>query len=481
MRPTVVYIFLVLYIKTFLQNVVNCHIIHAPPTWSDLRTKLVPTPVPPVCIDSRNADSLKANTAIPRLFRERNGWCVYSARLWLALELKGVTNYHTVLMEPRGDTYDGSKNEKEEIRPKWFGDLALPQLQLADGTGVLHCGATELSSIQLLRKLDVMFPDSKPLWPPIDDSDGKACCKVEDIAHASNAFGEAVPTDIARESSRAAWLFCKEEGYRLDALPRSTFEKFLNAAEDLLSTYGGPFFCGSSISAADVVWAPLLERYAVQLPCLHDNLTPRAGGKWPKLSAWYQAMDQIPVYACRIKGDAPSWRKVLFVDPWWPKPDLWHPRDTVGPKGELRLSEQECCQVYDGASIYPFPTNIWTEYSTSRPFVSPNGPGSEAAQIIIRNQLSIRKDAMKWFEENGYICKEEDADAALRTVVLLLSLSDCQNLSSKNAAILKSSAEEENVSLMLLYLDSRICVPRDVGAPSAATIRQLASILCKQG
>jgi hypothetical protein len=39
-------------------------------------------------------------------------------------------------------------------------------------------------------------------------------------------------------------------------------------------------------------------------------------------------MDKIPAFVCRVKGDATSWRKVLFVDPWWPREDLWHLLDT---------------------------------------------------------------------------------------------------------------------------------------------------------
>jgi glutathione S-transferase len=186
-----------------------------------------------------------------------------------------------------------------------------------------------------MEYLDGVFP-GKPLWRLMDESG-------QSVWFAANAYAESLSELEARESPRAAWLFCQEEGYRLDALPRSAFEAFLDGAETLLKrNTSGPFFCGRVPSAADVVWAPLLERYAAQLPCLHRDLCPRGSvARWPCLHGWYEAMDKIPAYACRVKGDATSWRKLLFVDPWWPREDLWHPRDTVGPKGELLLSEDE--------------------------------------------------------------------------------------------------------------------------------------------
>ncbi len=55
-----------------------------------------------------------------------------SAWLWLALEVKGV-QYRTVLVEPRGDTYDGSPTEGEfkgtDGYPSELRGGELPQLR----------------------------------------------------------------------------------------------------------------------------------------------------------------------------------------------------------------------------------------------------------------------------------------------------------------------------------------------------------------
>ena len=52
-------------------------------------------------------------------------------------------------------------------------------------------------------------------------------------------------------------LACREEGFHYDPLPRETFVATLDETEQLLGLSPGPFFCGGSFSAADVVWASL--------------------------------------------------------------------------------------------------------------------------------------------------------------------------------------------------------------------------------
>ena len=40
---------------------------------------------------------------------------------------------------------------------------------------------------------------------------------------------------------------------------------------------------------------------------------PRAE-RWPRLSAWYDAMEAaLPEYACRVRGEDESWRRVLAM------------------------------------------------------------------------------------------------------------------------------------------------------------------------
>lgn len=226
------------------------------PTWAALASSLCSEP--------------SATPSVLTLVRERNGWCVHSSQLWLAVEHKGLPYKQEFGLEP--------------------------QLQWADGRATCVVDA--------LRALDSLHPDSPPLWPPPGVSSA-------DVDRMVDAFATTMPRR-ARASTRAAFLFSAEEGFSYDALPYEAFVATLDATEAHLSEHDGPFFCGQAFSAADVVWAPQLERYAAQLPLLFgSDLRPRGGERWPRLSAFHDALDEIPAYACRIKGDSQSWRKVL--------------------------------------------------------------------------------------------------------------------------------------------------------------------------
>ena len=151
------------------------------PSWPELGDTILPsTPPPPVidcfieakgnCPNAHIDDTIqsKIDPTLPILYRERNGWCVHSARLWLAMEAKGI-RYNTCLVEARGDTYDGSPTQDEEDntdgRPECLLGLDLPQLRAVstDGKHELLSGASNQECMSLLAKLDDMFPSSKPI------------------------------------------------------------------------------------------------------------------------------------------------------------------------------------------------------------------------------------------------------------------------------------------------------------------------------
>ena len=117
-------------------------------------------------------------------------------------------------------------------------------------------GKTQGESLDLVEALDEKFPDSPPLWPPPGVDAGAVNRMV-------SAWKGTFPRS-SRPSSRAAFLF----GYDGDPLPLSTFKQTLKATDELLGEHSdGPFFCGAAVSAADVAWAPFLERYAAQVEC----------------------------------------------------------------------------------------------------------------------------------------------------------------------------------------------------------------------
>jgi len=474
---------------------------------------MLPTALPPPVLNEHDEskDTMSATTHCV-LYRDGNGWCLYSERLWLALEYKQA-NYQTVLCHVEGDTYDGSSSGGSNALPQ-----ILPRLVVVQGKTITTASDTitsendppeierdwsntsstdnsaDAASIAWLRQLDTLFPDSpRRIWP-LKDSPY--------IAEQIEAYHKAIrPLAMAaRPSPRAALLFHKTEGYRLDPLESAVFQTFLETTESILQQRHeeGPFFCGASFSAADIVWAPLLERYAIQLPCLLGTaagVIPRDSTLYPHLCRWYDAMETIPEYVCRIRGDALSWRKVLYRDPWWPSADTWHSRDTVGPKGALQLDEPECEQVFHGNnnsnnhSLQDWNT-IWSFYGQPRPHVSPLGPAAEAACCILRNRKRIIQDARQWMEDEGYQNGEEDVmKEALKNIVVLLynrnlpppidksnDDNDAIDINKRECITSTTAAtwlSDPMVHQLLLYLDHRVCVPRDMGAPSAAAIRTL--------
>lgn len=372
------------------------------------------------------------------LTRDRNGWCLYSSQLWLALEYKGIAY----------DTEHG----------------ASAQLQWVDGRV-----ATDV--LEAIRELDVAFPSTPPLWPPrgVDSSD------VDRMVH---AFAATMPA--ARASNRAAFLFSPEEGFSYDALSRRTFVTLLDTTEALLAERPGPgpFFCGDAFSAADVVWAPQMERYAAQLPCLHAGLHPR-DGRWPRLARWYEALAKLPQYACRCKGDAQSWRKVLSTAPWWPAgwPSRGGPGERGDPRGgTLELSERAVAEAFGSVAVS---LAQWREYAKPRPWVA-ESPAAEAAAAIVRNRHAIVRDAQAYGalasgKEGG--ADEAEYDLALRAVATMLSAAPDatdQPLKEEGGGGMRGTeATVAGAAALAAYLDDRLCVPRDMGAPPALAIRQL--------
>ena len=400
------------------------------PSWEQLGA-LVPsaTIAPPKCTDSvRATKAPDFPTDRPTLFRERHGWCPYSERVWLALELKGI-DYESVRIDNTGGG-----------RPSYFSG-STPQMRWADGR-------TQGESMDLVKALDQAYPDSPPLWPPVGVDRSAVDAMV-------GAWRNTFPRS-ARPSSRAAFLF----GYDGDALPLSSFTATLEATEELLGKHPeGPFFCGSAVSAADVAWAPFLERYAAQLPCLHANLAPRdADGDYPRLAAWFDAMETLPAYACRVEGDAASWRKVLSM--------AGYGNSGVPARVLARMDEAAAIEAFGGLSTTD--PAVWSQYAAGRPHVA-SSPGAEAAATILRNRNDLLDDASKRR-------MELDADALDEAFRALAYLLIARGEAVEDALVLLCRSTR-GVGEVAAYADQRMCVPRDMGAPPAAQVKLLAAEL----
>ena len=400
------------------------------PSWSSFEKSLIGPSDRPGLFDSalQYPKEPPFSEEKPTFFRERHGWCPYSERVWLALEFKGI-DYDTVLIDNTGP---GRK-------PGWYGGNT-PQMRWPESN------SRQSESMDLVHELDNRYPDTPALY-------------VDGVEERISAFRSVFPRG-ARPSSRAAFLF----SWSGEPLFRTEFERVLQDTDDLLGESDGPFFCGDNFSAADVAWAPFLERYAAQLPCLHENLNPRDASLYPNLFAWYEAMYAIPAYACRVKGDASSWRKVLNMAGFG---NVGTPPTILSRIDDANKAEQFASSIDGDDSSVGL---LWDEYSESRPFVAKSA-SAEAAATICRNREAIARDIAK----NAPLkLKNLDADLIDESLRALMYLLTEDNAKEEEEVLIK---DVPYVTDLACFLDKRMCVPRDMGALSAKAIKHIAGLI----
>lgn len=407
--------------------------------WQDLETSLSTQPTPLISIDSAlDPSTPNYSSSRPTLFRERHGWCPYSERVWLALEHSNIA-YDTVRIDNTGP---GRKP------PYWSGQT--PQMRWPDGR-------TQGESMDLVREIDTRYGNM--LYPP----DMK-----NDVINKCREFKRIFPSK-SRPSSRAAFLF----GWSGEPLWKSEFESVLHKTDELLaaSSSEGPFFCGEAFTAADVAWAPFLERYAAQLPCLHEGLDPKDALTYPHLNAWYQAMQtRVPAYACRVRGNPSSWRKVLMMAGYGNDgvpPAVVERMDDLGVKEGLPQAEEERARDQ----------KLWDEYISTRPYLAKTA-SAEAGRVLMNNRRAIVDDILKRvgaLKDAGIPLDEEGLDTAMRALAsILIYGSDNDGHYNVLRAAAKEGQDVNGVYALAKFLDKRMCVPRDMGMMSADAIKRLA-------
>lgn len=351
----------------------------------------------------------------PTLFRERHKWCPYSERAELMLEL-GDIPYDTIRIDNTGGS-----------RPSYYGGGTTPQLRWPDGR-------MQGESMDIVEDLDQEYN----------------CGLHSDQAkQVTDRFRNIFP-QRARPSSRAAFLF----QYNGDPLWKATFEETLMKTDELIAETPGLFIAGDKLSTADISWAPFLERYRYQLPCLHSGLDPNDTSLYPHLAQWFGAMDNIPAYVCRCKGDASSWRKVLSMAGFG--------NAGLPPTIQANVDERQGVELKEAKNSIN--CKIWQEYSSSRSYVA-DSPHEQAAATIVRNREALVRDAVKQLTlpkwSNLKIPNDE-------TTVehLFAGLAMCLVMDDKHPS--------DQIKSLAIFVDDRMCVPRDMGAMPAACIKLVA-------
>lgn len=394
------------------------------PTWQDIEKSLEPSisqECPLSTIDSAlQPEKPTFSTEKPTLFRERHGWCPYSERVWLAFEVKNV-HYDTIRIDNTGP---GRK-------PSYFSGQT-PQMKWEDGK-------IQGESMDLVKEIDKRYPGDITLYP--DDI-------YNDIVNKIRAFSNTFPKR-SRPSSRAAFLF-RWDG---EALWKNEFEKVLKDTDALLAETKGPFFCGERFTAADIAWAPFLERYSAQLPVLHDGLEPYSHETYPHLAAWYDAMNtKVPAYPCRVKGDSSSWRKVLSM--------AGYGNAGIPPSVSDRMNDMALAESVPLTSDQEEEQQgIWSQYVESRPWIAAT-PELETASIITKNRKAILSDTLN---RGGSDLPQDmdELDEVLRGLAgTLCDLTD-------------ESSFDVDVTALASFLDQRMCVPRDMGSICSGVIKRM--------
>ena len=418
------------------------------PSWAALQ-EILPTYAlqEPLVIDPALDNCMDAQPELSKdliiLFRERNGWCPYSQRVWLALEYKSV-EYNTILIDNTGR------------KPSWYGGNT-PSVVWPSS------GQRQSESMDIIERLDVEYPGTRPLYP--QDAKGKS-----EVKRFISAFGDTFPR-MTRPSSRSAFLF------QSNGMPvfKAEFEKTLEKTDLLLTEHkSGPFFLGDKFTAADIAWIPFLERYAYQLPILHIGLNPRDSMRWPNLAKWYDAIEQYDCmrgcYAGKCQGDQQSWAKVLN--------QAGYGNDGVMPDVQESgwVSESEMLQSHS------LKCEIFAKYAQGKEYVA-DTPYEEAAVRIVRNQARLKKDIIKYFSSSSSSSSssgsisEDDVDVGLRYFCDLLLAGENDGLDALPTCSSDLGMEVEAMLVIAQkiagYFDDRMCIPRDMSILSAHCIRKL--------
>ncbi|KAK3280141.1 hypothetical protein CYMTET_12008, partial [Cymbomonas tetramitiformis] len=363
----------------------------------------------------------------PVLYRDRNGWCPYSERVWLGLLYKGIP-FDEVLVDNQGS------------KPRFWYDIGggtTPAVVWPDGT-------FQGESLDLLVAMDDRLPADTPQLLPKDQGLRDEALRI------ASSLTSVLPRRC-RPSSRAAFLY-RGNG----PVPRRDFEASLDELEELLSLHEGPFFLGGALTVADCAWVPFLERFAVQLPLLHRGLDLRDSSKRPRLAAWYDALEhQVPCYAGRVQGDASSWAAVLAVAGY----------GNAGSAESYQAPENLGLDL--GNSVVG--EQVWAAFVAGKEGLGKT-PAQEAARRLYHNREAIVTDFMKNRSESF---ERSLVDQALRVCVTVV-------LADKIYPSLLEGVREEVRAVakeLASYLSKRVCVPRDMGRLPADVYRKKLSQL----
>jgi glutathione S-transferase len=388
---------------------------------------------------------------------DTNGWCPFCERVWLAIRAKELP-YDEVLV---------SLQNKPDWYKKMVPTALVPAVLFHEGClgGDETKPPTERKvvweSSSILQQLDDLFPETPQLMKYHDPEFQKAMELHERLQTAGLQFAY---------GGRNQTLTEQEKNQR-----RANFEQALDDLDAAFSETqqkedgsGGGFRLGKEFSGIDAIMIPTLERWRYQLPITEDFdiLKNRRN-----LQHWFDTMDSFEPYSSRVAGDEYSWTATasMFL------------RYFGG--GEDKPNVAAGIKRADAAAI-----------SLGNKFASHDGRNDErkytveAVTKLISNHEAVVKDCVMddplSQKHISRASNREVADTVLRyaasILVSVVSSETQPNMPSielAKTAPLVAVTDKDEGALALRTVANRLCVPRDMGAPSAAILRGVLSIV----
>eukprot|EP00578_Thalassiosira_sp_NH16_P001154 CAMPEP_0181140816 /NCGR_PEP_ID=MMETSP1071-20121207/35500_1 /TAXON_ID=35127 /ORGANISM="Thalassiosira sp., Strain NH16" /LENGTH=503 /DNA_ID=CAMNT_0023227781 /DNA_START=428 /DNA_END=1939 /DNA_ORIENTATION=- len=456
------------------------------PSWDRLRAEhpaVLSRPPRPVYYDKLPNDDndvvddayIRRRRSLPVLYRDKECICAASETVWLAMECKGV-EYLTVLVSKEEDAQQAvPRIEWPEVEDEDDDKSNKGNRQSKD-----EIVNTETDPIKILEQIQLRYPDDPPnFYPRVSLAVDGARCSIMRLPGIMPRYSEPDFMSLAPHIFRDDGTLVKRSSHRVS----------LEEVEEMLEEYFlGPFLCGRDVSAADMVWAPYLERYAVQLPLTFPNVKschPRSNA-YGEVNAWYAAMERLPAYACSVQGDARHWSKCLE------RVIALHNERATGEEDRLDGLPQVSDQYGWWMRTYPpgVAEKLWKEYAvdSKRPWLA-DTPAGEVASYLTRNRNDVIAAAAEAAATKDHSIDmnltRDEADEALREVIQTLLGWKMDDDSPTNylkegkdkgesGGYSKGPILSENARKMTKFVDERaIKVPRDLGMIPAMALGQL--------
>lgn len=374
------------------------------------------------------------STAAPvlTLYRDTNGWCPFCERVWLSLQVKGI-KYEEKLVNLRDKPEWFLKMAEEAGHPKGL----VPAIKLA------HSGEVIFESLDILERLESDFPEAVALKPK-NNPDSEALvefCPDFMNASASFVYGR---DDEGSEGKKANFFSA------LDKLDRL-----------LSASPSGLMSCTDTIGQADVMMVPFLERYRYQLP--YQTGVSIVGGQWPNIDRWCEAMDSVPEYVNRVKGDEYSWVAVVstFMKMFNSNGTSLDPARSLAADQADAKANMLLESVADEASTILGDTSegaVQARLEAAHKLLTNHGP-------IIRDATAAEVKSQKELERVGSDAEREVEELLQETVMSLLQAgTDSGSVTdSRQPSAVKARAAR--------VISSRLCAPRDMGSNAARQLR----------